>query len=106
MLDKSEAHKASAFGAWELPEELQQLRDTVRRFMVNEVKPVEDKLEHDAVQLRAGRPESAAGEGARSSACGCCARRPNTAAPASTCSARRSSPRKPQSAGWAPTSLR
>jgi acyl-CoA dehydrogenase len=50
MLDKSETQKAAAFGAWELPEELQQLRDTVRRFMVNEVKPVEDKLEHDAVR--------------------------------------------------------
>ncbi|MEZ5764114.1 MAG: hypothetical protein R3D69_07585 [Xanthobacteraceae bacterium] len=33
-----------------MPEELLQLQDTVRRFMVNEVKPVEDKLEHDAVR--------------------------------------------------------
>ncbi|RYE39178.1 MAG: acyl-CoA dehydrogenase family protein, partial [Hyphomicrobiales bacterium] len=49
MLDKSDA-QASSFGAWELPEELQTLRDTVRRFMVNEVKPIEDKLEHDAVK--------------------------------------------------------
>jgi acyl-CoA dehydrogenase len=44
MLDKSEAQKMNTLGAWELPEELQHLRDTVRRFMVNEVKPVEDKL--------------------------------------------------------------
>ena len=50
MLDKSEAHKASAFGAWELPEELQQLRETARRFMVNEVKPVDDSSPHDAVR--------------------------------------------------------
>ncbi len=35
-------------GAWELPEELQALRDVVARFMRNEVKPVEDAVEHDA----------------------------------------------------------
>jgi acyl-CoA dehydrogenase len=34
-------------GSWELPEELVALRDTVRRFMANEVKPVEDGLPHD-----------------------------------------------------------
>src|SRR5690348_13649454 len=50
MLDKSEPQKSFGLGAWELPEELQQLRETVRRFMVNEVKPVEDRLEHDAVR--------------------------------------------------------
>ncbi len=38
-------------GAWELPEELRQLQDTVRRFMVNDVKPVEDQLEHDAFSV-------------------------------------------------------
>jgi acyl-CoA dehydrogenase len=38
-------------GAWELPEELQMLRETVRRFMVTEVKPIEDTLPHDAVGL-------------------------------------------------------
>ncbi|MDB5846821.1 MAG: Butyryl-CoA dehydrogenase [Rhodoferax sp.] len=38
-------------GAWELPEELRMLRDTIRRFMVEEVKPVEDKLPHDAYTL-------------------------------------------------------
>ena len=35
-------------GAWELPEELVMLRDTVRQFMTNEVRPLEDTLEHDA----------------------------------------------------------
>ncbi|MGH6960030.1 MAG: acyl-CoA dehydrogenase family protein, partial [Dongiaceae bacterium] len=35
-------------GSWELPEEYRMLQDTVRRFMVKEVKPVEDKLPHDA----------------------------------------------------------
>ena len=54
MLDKSDTQKVGAFGAWELPEELQQLRDTVRRFMVNEVKPIEDRLDHDAVRCGGG----------------------------------------------------
>lgn len=35
-------------GAWELPEELSMLRDTVRQFMGQVVRPVEDTLEHDA----------------------------------------------------------
>ncbi|HVZ06724.1 acyl-CoA dehydrogenase family protein [Rhodopila sp.] len=34
-------------GSWELPEELVALRETVRRFMASEVKPVEDALPHD-----------------------------------------------------------
>jgi acyl-CoA dehydrogenase len=34
-------------GSWELPEELVALRETVRRFMATEVKPVEDRLPHD-----------------------------------------------------------
>ena len=38
-------------GSWELPEELRMLRDTIRRFMVEEVKPVEDKLPHDAYTM-------------------------------------------------------
>ena len=38
-------------GSWELPEELRMLRDTIRRFMVEVVKPVEDKLPHDAYTL-------------------------------------------------------
>ncbi|MFO1199389.1 MAG: acyl-CoA dehydrogenase family protein [Burkholderiaceae bacterium] len=39
--------------SWELSEELRQIRDTVRRFMRAEVKPVEDTLEHDAYELPA-----------------------------------------------------
>ena len=42
-------HDAS--GSWELPEELRMLRDTIRRFMEEEVKPAEDKLPHDAYTL-------------------------------------------------------
>jgi acyl-CoA dehydrogenase len=38
-------------GAWELPEELRMLQQTVRRFMVQEVKPEEDKLPHDATEM-------------------------------------------------------
>ena len=38
-------------GGWELPEDLRMLRDTIRRFMREEVKPVEDKLPHDAYTL-------------------------------------------------------
>ena len=38
-------------GSWELPEDLRMFRDTVRRFMAEEVKPVEDKLPHDAYTL-------------------------------------------------------
>jgi acyl-CoA dehydrogenase len=34
-----------------LPEELRMLRDTARRFMREEVKPVEDRLPHDAYEL-------------------------------------------------------
>ena len=38
-------------GAWELPEELVMLRDTVRRFMDAHVHPLEEKLAHDTVGL-------------------------------------------------------
>jgi len=41
----------SADASWEIPEELRMIRDTVRRFMVQEVKPLEDKLPHDAYTL-------------------------------------------------------
>jgi acyl-CoA dehydrogenase len=41
----------SPTGAWELPEELVMLRDTVRRFMDAHVHPVEEKLDHDTVGL-------------------------------------------------------
>jgi acyl-CoA dehydrogenase len=35
-------------GAWQLPEELVLLRETVRRFVATEVRPLEDLLPHDA----------------------------------------------------------
>lgn len=38
-------------GSWELPEELTLLRDTVRRFMREEVRPVEDRQPHDCYAL-------------------------------------------------------
>ena len=38
-------------GAWDLPEELRMLRDTVRAFMANEVRPLEDTLPHDTPGL-------------------------------------------------------
>lgn len=39
---------ASPSGTWELPDELVMLRDTVRRFMAEVVRPLEDTLAHDA----------------------------------------------------------
>jgi len=41
----------STLGAtgWQLPDEYVMLRDTVRRFMADEVKSVEDKLPHDSI---------------------------------------------------------
>ena len=41
-------HTTNDAGSWELPEDLRMLRDTIRRFMQEEVKPLEDKLPHDA----------------------------------------------------------
>ena len=41
-------------GAWELPSELIMIQDTVRRFMRQEVKPLEDQLQHDAYELPEG----------------------------------------------------
>ena len=38
-------------GAWELPEQFVMLRDTIRRFMRDEVLPVEDRQPHDAWAL-------------------------------------------------------
>jgi acyl-CoA dehydrogenase len=38
-------------GAWELPDELRMLRETVRAFMQNEVRAVEDTMPHDAAGL-------------------------------------------------------
>ena len=43
-----------ASGSWELPEELRMLRDTIRRFMAEEVRPAEDQLDHDAYTLEPG----------------------------------------------------
>jgi acyl-CoA dehydrogenase len=54
-------------GAWELPEELVMLRDTVRRFMDEQVKPAEAKVEHDAYFLP---PEALAPLQARAKALG------------------------------------
>ena len=33
--------------SWELPDELRHIQETVARFMAAEVKPAEDKAEHD-----------------------------------------------------------
>lgn len=38
-------------GAWELPEEYRLLQETTRRFMANDVMPLEAGLEHDATRL-------------------------------------------------------
>ncbi|MBN8943604.1 MAG: acyl-CoA dehydrogenase family protein [Rhizobiales bacterium] len=38
-------------GAWELPDELALLRDTVAQFMRNEVRPAEDRQPHDCYEL-------------------------------------------------------
>jgi acyl-CoA dehydrogenase len=46
MADLADLKEAT--GAWELPEELVMLQQTVRRFMENEVRPLEDTLPHDA----------------------------------------------------------
>ena len=40
-------------GSWSLPEEYKMLRDTMRRFMEREVRPAEDKTEHDSNALPA-----------------------------------------------------
>ena len=52
-LADSGATDGAASGAFELPEELQMLRGMVRRFMENDVRPAEDKVEHDAIHLPA-----------------------------------------------------
>jgi len=40
-------------GSWQLPEELVMLRDTIRRFMQVDVRPVEDRQAHDCYALPA-----------------------------------------------------
>lgn len=42
-----------SLGAWELPEELRMLQQTMRRFMKEEVLPVEEKLPYDAFETPA-----------------------------------------------------
>jgi len=42
------SHTMDSTGAWELPHEYRMLQETIRRFMAEEVKPVEDTLPHDA----------------------------------------------------------
>lgn len=44
---------ALPLGAWELPEELVLLKDTVARFMRDEVRPIEEKQPHDCYELPA-----------------------------------------------------
>ncbi len=39
------SERMAAAGSWELPEELRLIQDTARRFMLQEVKPIEDALE-------------------------------------------------------------
>ncbi|MBM3572581.1 MAG: acyl-CoA dehydrogenase, partial [Alphaproteobacteria bacterium] len=46
-------HAAKSDSSWELPEDLVLLRDTIRRFMREEVRPVEDRQPHDAFALPA-----------------------------------------------------
>ncbi len=60
--------------SWELPEELRQIQDTVARFMATEVKPAEDRAEHDAYELA---PDVLAGLQAKARAIGLwCVRSP------------------------------
>lgn len=40
-----------SFGAWELPEEFRMLQETLRRFMKEEVQPVEEQLPYDAFEM-------------------------------------------------------
>ena len=47
----SEASMQWPTGAWELPDELVMLRETVRRFMTERVRPVEERQPHDSYAL-------------------------------------------------------
>ena len=53
MSDEFEDAAEFPTGAWQLPEELRLLQDTVRRFMASEVRPLEDTLPHDSAGLPA-----------------------------------------------------
>ena len=48
---RTSAHALNTLGAWELPEELRMLQQVTRQFMVNDVRPVEDTLPHDAFKM-------------------------------------------------------
>ena len=48
-----EEHLSFPTGAWELPEELQMLQETVSRFMREQVRPAEDRQPHDCYALPA-----------------------------------------------------
>ncbi|PPJ18759.1 butyryl-CoA dehydrogenase [Nocardia nova] len=50
-LTSDQIDDARLTGAWELPEEFRLLRETVRRFMDSEVRPLEQQLPHDAAGL-------------------------------------------------------
>ena len=67
-------------GAWQLPDELAMLRDTVRKFMAEVVRPLEDTL----TTTPRGRPmtssSTSSGEPGRSG-CGRCRRPRSSAAP-------------------------
>jgi len=47
------SHVKPELGAWQLPEELQMLRQTVAEFMAKDVRPAEEELDFDAYQLPA-----------------------------------------------------
>jgi acyl-CoA dehydrogenase len=48
--DSPDDHQ-EGLGSWQLPPELVDLADTVRRFMASEVRPIEDTLPHDTTGL-------------------------------------------------------
>lgn len=51
MTNVSNAPGADEMQGWALPHELRELRETVRRFMTNEVRPEEEKLPHDSYEF-------------------------------------------------------
>jgi acyl-CoA dehydrogenase len=48
---RAESADPSISGAWELPEHFVMLRNTIRRFMAEEVRPVEERQPHDCYSL-------------------------------------------------------
>src|SRR5262245_35449985 len=57
-MDQIDGARATAASSWELPEDLVILRDSTRRFMREEVKPVEDRQAHDCYALPAAELET------------------------------------------------